>query len=217
MLSTSTFIALAMQCAANVHPDTSHEIARVESGFNPYAIAEIISKDKRKPGDSGVISYFPKTKEDALQIINKIESRNNRYSVGLMQITSSNFTKYGVNAEELLSPCTNLSVSEKIIIDCYQRGGSLQNALSCYYSGNFVTGKKTESSFNNTSYTQRIGYNRTDKKEVWLVPSVKDEINKENGKQKPRVNQSQEITVYPQYAMRGVVTDEKETNDVENE
>ncbi len=83
MLSTSAFIALAMQCAASVHPDTSHEIARVESGFNPYAIAEIISKDKRKPGDSGVVSYFPKTKEDALQIINKIESRNNRYSVGL--------------------------------------------------------------------------------------------------------------------------------------
>ena len=56
MLSTSAFIALAMQCAASVHPDTSHEIARVESGFNPYAIAEIISKDKRKPGDSGVVS-----------------------------------------------------------------------------------------------------------------------------------------------------------------
>lgn len=217
MLSTSAFIALAMQCTASVHPDTSHEIARVESVFNPYAIAEIISKDKRKPGDSGVVSYFPKTKEDALQIINKIELRNNRYSVGLMQITSSNFTKYGVDAEKLLSPCTNLSVSEKIIVDCYQRGGSLQNALSCYYSGNFVTGRKTESNFNNTSYTQRIGYNRNDKKETWLVPSVKDEINKESAEQNPHKTQPKEITVYPQYALRGVVTDEKETNDVENE
>ena len=44
MLSTSAFIALAMQCAASVHPDTAHEVARVESGFNPYAIAEIIPK-----------------------------------------------------------------------------------------------------------------------------------------------------------------------------
>ncbi|HFL4535192.1 TPA: transglycosylase, partial [Escherichia coli] len=51
MLSTSTFLALAMQCAASVHPDTTHEVARVESGFNPYAIAEIIPKVKRKPGD----------------------------------------------------------------------------------------------------------------------------------------------------------------------
>lgn len=46
MLSTSTFLALAMQCAASVHPDTTHEVARVESGFNPYAIAEIIPKAK---------------------------------------------------------------------------------------------------------------------------------------------------------------------------
>ncbi|EGD7153816.1 transglycosylase, partial [Salmonella enterica subsp. enterica serovar Enteritidis] len=27
MLSTSTFLALAMQCAASVHPDTTHEVA----------------------------------------------------------------------------------------------------------------------------------------------------------------------------------------------
>jgi type IV secretion system protein VirB1 len=73
MLSTSAFIALAMQCAASVHPDTAHEVARVESGFNPYAIAEIIPKGERKPGDSGVISYFPSSKEDALSIIKKLK------------------------------------------------------------------------------------------------------------------------------------------------
>ncbi len=59
MLSTSTFLALAMQCAASVHPDTTHEVARVESGFNPYAIAEIIPKVKRKPGDKGVVLRDP--------------------------------------------------------------------------------------------------------------------------------------------------------------
>ncbi|HBL4983494.1 TPA: transglycosylase SLT domain-containing protein, partial [Escherichia coli] len=85
MLSTTAFAALALQCAASVHPDTAHEVARVESGFNPYAIAEIIPKVERKPGDKGVVSYFPKTKEAALQIVNQIESRNHRYSVGLMQ------------------------------------------------------------------------------------------------------------------------------------
>ncbi len=67
MLSTSTFLALAMQCAASVHPDTTHEVARVESGFNPYAIAEIIPKVKRKPGDKGVVSYFPESKRQHLR------------------------------------------------------------------------------------------------------------------------------------------------------
>lgn len=37
----SLFPALLL-CAASVHPDTINDIARVESGFNPYAVAEII-------------------------------------------------------------------------------------------------------------------------------------------------------------------------------
>ncbi len=104
MLSTTAFAALALQCAASVHPDTAHEVARVESGFNPYAIAEIIPKVERKPGDKGVVSYFPKTKEAALQIVNQIESRNHRYSVGLMQITSTNFANFNTTAEKMFDP-----------------------------------------------------------------------------------------------------------------
>lgn len=217
MLSTTALVALAMQCAASVHPDTAREVARVESGFNPYAIAEIIPKDKRKPGDSGVISYSPQTKEEALQIIERIKSTQRRFSVGLMQITSTNFDKYDVTAEKLLNPCPNLSVFEKILVDCYQRGGNLKNALSCYYSGNFVTGKQAEPTFNNTSYTERIGFNRTDQKKNWLVPSVKDEIDKESRQPVLPSTKPTEITVYPQYAMRGTVSDNKETTDVENQ
>ncbi len=33
MLSTTAFVALAMQCAASIHPDTAQEVARVESGL----------------------------------------------------------------------------------------------------------------------------------------------------------------------------------------
>lgn len=214
MLSTSAFLALAMQCAASVHPDTAHEVARVESGFNPFAIAEIIPKDERIKGDSGVISHFPKTKEEALKIVENIKSRQHRFSVGLMQITSTNFSRYGVNAEKLFSPCSNLSVFEKIMLDCYSRGKTLRNALSCYYSGNFITGQKKESSFGNTSYNQRIGYNRNESQKSWTVPSVKEDIRKENSAQK---TPSRQITIYPQYAMRGTVLDEKETNDVQTQ
>ncbi|EDS2886864.1 lytic transglycosylase domain-containing protein [Escherichia coli] len=211
MLSTTTFFALAMQCAVSVHPDTAYEVARVESGLNPYAIAEIIPKFKRNPGDKGVVSYFPKTKEAALQIVKAIESRNHRYSVGLMQITSTNFSKFNTTAEKMFNPCENLKVSEKILVDCYKRGGDILRGLSCYYSGNPETGKKTEPEFNNTSYVQRIGFNPPDTNRSWVVPSVKDEIRKENAT--PSITHK-EITVYPQYAIRGTVLDEKETNDV---
>ncbi|QBY46396.1 Type IV secretion system protein virB1 (plasmid) [Arsenophonus nasoniae] len=91
MLSTPAFLALAMQCAPSVHPDTVLDIARVESGFNPYAIAEIIPKSERQPDKPNVISYHPKTDADAIRLINQIEQKKRRYSVGLMQITSTNF------------------------------------------------------------------------------------------------------------------------------
>lgn len=214
MLSTSTFLALAMQCAASVHPDTTHEVARVESGFNPYAIAEIIPKVKRNPGDKGVVSYFPKTKEAALQIVKAIETRNHRYSVGLMQITSTNFSKFNTTAEKMFDPCENLKVSEKILVDCYKRGGDILRGLSCYYSGNPETGTKPESDFDNTSYVQRIGFNPPDNKQNWVVPSVKEAIRKEAVTTSIR---PEEVTIYPQYAIRGTVLDEKETHDVKTQ
>ncbi len=158
----SLFPALLL-CAASVHPDTINDIARVESGFNPYAVAEIIPERERGSYGKSVISHMPKSKEEALTVIREIENRKRRYSVGLMQITSSNFSFYSTSAEKLLDSCENLSVFEKIIVDCYKRGRSLENALSCYYTGNFSNGKRKEKEFNNTSYVERIGYTGNEK------------------------------------------------------
>ncbi|MFJ5431320.1 lytic transglycosylase domain-containing protein [Pectobacterium actinidiae] len=158
MLSTTAFLAAAMQCAASIHPSTALDVARVESGFNPYAIAEIIPKATRSLGDNNVISHQPASRDKAELIIRRLVIQGRRYSVGLMQITSTNFHHYGVTASDLLEPCTNLSVFERILSDCYQRGGSLKRALSCYYSGNFRTGQQPEAAFSGTSYLQRIGY-----------------------------------------------------------
>lgn len=138
MLSTTVFLAAAMQCAASVHPSTALDVARVESGLNPYAIAEIL------PSGKGMTSHFPASKDEAVSLTGRLAAQGRRYSVGLMQITSTNFRHYGVTASDLLDPCTNLSVFEHILTDCYHRGGSLKRALSCYYSGNFTTGQQPE-------------------------------------------------------------------------
>lgn len=161
MLSTAAFLAIAMQCAVTVHPDTAQDVARTESSFNPYAI--------------GVVGYkkglFPGTLNEAIAHVQQLESKGKNYSVGLMQINQSNFSRYGVTARQLFDPCTNLSVFEKIITDCYLRGGSLKRALSCYYSGNFDTGQRAEGEFAQTSYVQRIGYTSAPKE--YVVPSTK--------------------------------------------
>lgn len=133
MLSTTAFLALAVQCAASIHPSTALDVARVESGFHPYAIAEIL------PDSRGVISHFPTSLPEAVRLTGQLTAQGRRYSVGLMQITSINFRHYGVTASDLLNPCINLSVFERILADCYRRGRTLKRALSCYYSGNFET------------------------------------------------------------------------------
>lgn len=172
MLSTTAFLSLAMHCAAAIHPDTSAIIARAESGFNPYAIAEIRPAREHPSGPGHVISHLPDTRNAALHIISRIKSEGRRYSVGLMQITSTNFKHYGVTARDLLDPCINLSVYEKILTDCYQRGGTLKRALSCYYSGNFDTGQQPETAFNGTSYLQRTGYSPVATQ--YTVPAPRD-------------------------------------------
>lgn len=151
--------------------------------MNPFAIAEIIPKEKRNPGDKGVVSYFPDNIEAALNITRQIELRKHRYSVGLMQINSSNFSKYNMNAEKLFSPGNNLSVFEKIITDCYLRGGTVKKALSCYYSGDFNTGQKPEKDFSQTSYVQRIGYNPPGG--GYVVPSTKEDQQQQNAPAAP--------------------------------
>lgn len=166
MLSTTAFLAAAMQCAASIHPSTALDVARVESGFNPYAIAEIVPNSGESSGDKHVNSHQPASRGEAEHILRRLMAQGRRYSVGLMQITSTNFRHYGVTASDLLNPCINLSVFERILADCYRRGGTLKRALSCYYSGNFETGQRPESAFNQTSYVQRIGY---------VVPSTRED------------------------------------------
>ncbi|GKI71314.1 lytic transglycosylase domain-containing protein [Klebsiella variicola] len=182
MLSTTAFLALAVQCAASIHPSTSLDVARVESGFHPYAIAEIL------PDSRGVISHFPTSLPEAIHLTNQLAIQERRYSVGLMQITSTNFRRYAVNARVLLDPCTNLSVFERILSDCYRRGGTLKRALSCYYSGNFETGQRPEFAFNQTSYVQRIGY---------AVPSTQEE------RQRDPDRNAQPPVRYPAVVLRG--------------
>ncbi|MCL6336545.1 transglycosylase [Pectobacterium carotovorum subsp. carotovorum] len=192
MLSPTAFLAAAMQCAATIPPSTAFDVAKVESSFNPYAVAEIVPKEERAPDSAGVISHQPTSKQAAVNIIKQVVEKGHRYSVGLMQITSTNFRHYGVTAHDLLDPCTNLSIFEQILTDCYQRGGTLKRALSCYYSGNFDTGQQPESAFNQTSYIQRIGY---------AVPSMREDLKRST------ISQSTSDIHYPATVLRGELTD----------
>ncbi|HBV5426715.1 TPA: lytic transglycosylase domain-containing protein [Klebsiella pneumoniae] len=212
MLSTTAFLTAAMQCAASIHPSTAIDVARVESGFNPYAIAEIVPKSENSSGDKHVISHQPASREETEHILRRLMAQDRRYSVGLMQITSTNFHRYGVTAAALLDPCTNLSVFERILNDCYWRGGTLKKALSCYYSGNFRTGQQPEEAFSGTSYLQRIGYapgsprytvpgTREDKSAAGVYPEAF-----------PAGNASRPRLIWPDAVVRGIPANLRQKN-----
>lgn len=205
-----TLLSLALQCAPAVHHDTVLDVARTESGLNPFAIAEIIPKAERTAAGKSVITHMPATKTEAMQTVSTIEKKGRRYSVGLMQITSTNFSQYHTTAEQLFTPCNNLKVAEKIMLDCWQRSGKLKNALSCYYSGDPMTGQKREKAFSNTSYVERIAGKPLAPVQAVIVPSTR-----ELKKTKRKAATRQLAVIYPNYIFRGSVSTPKpqETDD----
>ncbi|CAH6619206.1 transglycosylase SLT domain-containing protein [Salmonella enterica subsp. enterica serovar Muenchen] len=189
MLSTAALLSFAMQCAVSVHPDTVSAIAQTESGLRPLAIG-VVGQSK---------GIYPANINDALAHVARLKAEGKNYSIGLMQINKSNFSKFNVTEEQLFNPCENLKVFEKIFTDCFLGGGTLIRALSCYYSGNYERGNKRESEFDNTSYTERIGY-RSEVK--YLVPSIKEDISKVNSVD--NINRNQKIVIiYPSRLIRG--------------
>jgi type IV secretion system protein VirB1 len=136
-VDSATFLALALACAPQVHPDTARAIASVESSLNSYAIGVV----------GGELHRQPRTRAEALATIDALQADGWNYSVGLGQINVGNFARLGLKPVAALDPCTSLTAMQAVLAECYARAASnnaaqtaLRFALSCYYSGNFTTG-----------------------------------------------------------------------------
>lgn len=138
-MDNATFLALALACAPQVHPTTAQALVSVESGFNAYAIGVV----------GGALVRQPRTRAEALATIDALRAAGWNYSVGLGQINVANFARLGLTPATALDPCTSLTAMQAVLAECYQRARpqaepqtALRRALSCYYSGNFVTGMR---------------------------------------------------------------------------
>lgn len=140
-MDRSSFLALALACAPQVHADTAHAIVAVESAFNPWAIGVV----------GGALLRQPRHRREALATAKALQAAGWNFSVGLGQINVANFRPQGLTLDTAFDPCLNLQAMQSVLMACYQRAGgtalplgheqqALRNALSCYYSGNFSTG-----------------------------------------------------------------------------
>jgi type IV secretion system protein VirB1 len=140
-MDASTLLPLLLACAPLVHADTARALVSVESAFNPWAIGVV----------GGVLVRQPRHRAEALATARALRSAGWNYSVGLGQINADNFARLGLTLESAFEPCTNLTAMQTVLVDCFDRAhastakaatdqAALQQALSCYYSGNFATG-----------------------------------------------------------------------------
>jgi type IV secretion system protein VirB1 len=111
--------------------DVMQHVVHVESSFNPYAIGVVGGRLVRQPNN------LPQ----ALATARMLQSRGFNFSVGLAQVNRYNLAKYGLSLENAFDACPNLQAGARILADCLLRSGNdWGKSLSCYYSGNFVTG-----------------------------------------------------------------------------
>lgn len=140
-MEASTFAALALACAPQVHLTTSHALVSVESAFNPWAIGVV----------GGSLQRQPRHRTEALATAQALQATGRNFSVGLGQINLGNFQRLGLSLESAFEPCTNLAAMQAVLRECFERAqrtspstsgdqAALRAALSCYYSGNFTTG-----------------------------------------------------------------------------
>lgn len=132
------FDVLAQRCAPNVAPSTLRAMATVESSHNPHAIGVV----------DGRLARQPRNLPEAISTVMALQQRGMRFSAGLLQIYVKNWPAYQLDHESVFDPCSNMRAAAAILTDCYKRAShrnevaqvALRNALSCYYSNNFVTG-----------------------------------------------------------------------------
>ena len=107
-------------------------VVSVESSFNPYAIGVV----------GGRLVRQPDTLAEALSTVRMLEKKGYNFSLGLAQVNRYNLAKWGLPSyEDAFRPCPNLVAGSRILAECHARtDGDWGKALSCYYSGNTVTG-----------------------------------------------------------------------------
>ena len=129
------FNAAVKQCAKGIDPDTFQAVARTESSFNQFAIGVV----------KGSLKEQPRNLKDAVAAVKTLRQQGKNFSMGLVQVNVKNMTAYGLTDESIFDICENLRAGGEILKDCFNRASCnehqrLQQALSCYYSGNFRRG-----------------------------------------------------------------------------
>jgi type IV secretion system protein VirB1 len=137
MIAPALLAGLILRCAPNVDVRTAASVIAVESGGQLYAIND---NDTRR-------AYFPASLDSAKALLGRLAGH--QLAVGIAQVDSANFARFGIGAADALDPCTNLRLGAQVLLEDYRRAYAgatgateeerrqvaLRRALSLYNSG----------------------------------------------------------------------------------
>ncbi len=131
------FLMLAQTCAPSVDASTLGAVAKVESGFDAWALHD------NTTGQREDAASLMQAETDAGQWL----SHGDSVDVGLMQINSANFSALGLTVESALNPCSSLTAGAAILRAAFGGGDTpadqqvaLLMALSRYNTGSPLRG-----------------------------------------------------------------------------
>ncbi len=104
-----------------LQPEILRAIADHESGYNPWAL-NVEGK-----------SYYPKSKVEALVIIEKYKKKS--FDVGLMQVNSYWLNKFDLSPSKALDPEENVRLGAWILRYCLDNYGYSWRAVGAYHTG----------------------------------------------------------------------------------
>lgn len=134
MLDLAAVLALSVQCAPAVAPETLVSIMDVESRFDPLAIG--VNSGPRP-------SRRPASADEAARIARRLVEAGGSVDLGLGQINSANLGRLSLSIEDAFRPCSNLKAAARILSENYRTAAkthadpqsALRAALSLYNTG----------------------------------------------------------------------------------
>ncbi len=110
-----TPIQLIALCAPSVAPVTMAAIVQQESSGNPLALHDNTTGS----------TYQPQSAQAAAALLRGLIGQGHSVDIGLAQVNSRNLPVLGLDPTAALDPCENLRAAQKILLEAWQRSGSL--------------------------------------------------------------------------------------------
>jgi type IV secretion system protein VirB1 len=135
---------ITMCSTPGVHPETTREIIRHESGFQELALR--INSETVTLESLGLKK--PATKDEAAAIAQKLLDLRVNFDAGLMQVNTVNFKAQSLDVHSVFDPCKNIRAGTAILKTFYKSAKiilgpgqeALKAALSAYNTGSHSDG-----------------------------------------------------------------------------